>query len=912
VETLRLRQQVTRATRPAKTIHRLSDLIATWQQRTIRRTGRDPRDITEQAFTAAGRRTAAQPLRVDELPDTVVARLAGEVVEQIMNRRSTWTRWNLLAEAARTTRGLRLSSTGDRLGLHDRVADAAIARTVPLDTPDLFSVPDAYRRQDGASVFTRAGEATFTDIRVLDAEHRLLAATADSSAPTVLTETASRIARSPVQVSRNAAPVLLADDQVQAVVTIAASGRRVDVLVGPAGTGKTTTLRALRAAWETGHGHGSVIGLAPSATAAAELGSALTIGCENTAKWLHESVGPAAQERAAILRLLADRRADAAGRADVAAVRRIDTTAASLIREQRRWQLRNGQLLIVDEASLAGTFTLDTLTAQATDAGAKVLLVGDHHQLTAVDAGGAFGLLASTGQASELTSLWRFRRRWEAQASRLLRHGDLAALDQYAAHQRISSGPAEAMLEAAYTDWQAALQAGRSAILLAADAHTVDALNSRAHDDRVTAGLVAPTGVLAADQQTVCAGDRVVTRRNERRIQVPGQGHLRNGDLWTVTATHPDGSLTLSPASRHTTRNTTGGGDPVRIDVPASYVREHVELGYATTIHRAQGITVEQTHVLAAPGMTRQGLYVAMTRGRAANHLYVATDTVDPLCDDIPDPGTAHTARDILTQVLATDGTELSATQTMRQRQDQAASLARLAPIRATLLADADHRRWARILPACGLDHQQARRVLGSPAAGALIAALRAGEDDGHLMPRILRSLAAGRSLDDADDLAAVLHDRVTRWLDDNPDPPTYDNDDRPGTPDGWALAALLGAGHVNSDDPTHPTLAAIDALIRSRIQALTLDATETRPEWTRPLGDEPPSEANRQRWRHCVAMVCAHRDLTGVTGVTDHSTVGTDPSPDDTDRRRRRIASHAAATARRLANPEQNRSLHP
>jgi hypothetical protein len=179
-------------------------------------------------------------------------------------------------------------------------------------------------------------------------------------------------------------------------------------------------------------------------------------------------------------------------------------------------------------------------------------------------------------------------------------------------------------------------------------------------------------------------------------------------------------------------------------------------------------------------------------------------------------------------------------------------------------------------------------------------------------MPRILRSLAAGRSLDDADDLAAVLHDRVTRWLDDNPDPPTYDNDDKVGAPDNAVLPALLGAGQVNSDDSTHPTLAAIDALIRSRIQALTLDATKTRPEWTRPLGDEPPSEADRQRWRQCVAMVCAHRDLTGVTGVTDHSTVGTDPSPDDTDRRRRRIASHAAATARRLANPEQNRSLHP
>ena len=131
----------------------------------------------------------------------------------------------------------------------------------------------------------------------------------------------------------------------------------------------------------------------------------------------------------------------------------------------------------------------------------------------------------------------------------------------------------------------------------------------------------------------------------------------------------------------------------------------------------------------------------------------------------------------------------------------------------------------------------------------------------------------------------------------------------RPWAADGPALAALLGAGHIDPNDPSHPTLAEIDALIRSRVQALTLDATQTRPEWTRPLGDEPRGGADRERWRQCVAMVCAYRDLTGIT---DHSTLGADPSRDDTDRRRRRIASHAATTAHRLGQPEQDRSLQP
>ena len=134
------------------------------------------------------------------------------------------------------------------------------------------------------------------------------------------------------------------------------------------------------------------------------------------------------------------------------------------------WALRPGQLLIVDEASLAGTFTLDTLTAQATAAGAKVLLVGDHRQLSAVDAGGAFGLLAEHGAARELRSLWRFRHRWEAGASRLLRHGHPSVVDTYATHDRIRAGEADTMVEAAYQAWQRHTQTGQSAVLLATDA----------------------------------------------------------------------------------------------------------------------------------------------------------------------------------------------------------------------------------------------------------------------------------------------------------------------------------------------------------------------------------------------------------------------------------------------------------
>ena len=126
-----------------------------------------------------------------------------------------------------------------------------------------------------------------------------------------------------------------------------------------------------------------------------------------------------------------------------------------------RWNLRRGQLVLIDEASLAGTLTLDRLREQAVTAGAKLLLVGDHHQLAAIDAGGAFGLLARHGTAFTLSSLGRFRSRWEADATRALRAGETSCLNSYSEHGRVHAGPAETMHDAAYEAWRADTAAGR-------------------------------------------------------------------------------------------------------------------------------------------------------------------------------------------------------------------------------------------------------------------------------------------------------------------------------------------------------------------------------------------------------------------------------------------------------------------
>jgi conjugative relaxase-like TrwC/TraI family protein len=625
-EVLRMRQQATLATRPDKTVRPLTELLDRWRSTARQASGQDVDRLLSEVIAEPKHGVVDRPTEVGPLTATTLAGVA--------ERRSTWTRANLLAEAARATRHLRAATPEARLALLDQVVEAALSECVPLDPPDLFATPRRFTRADGTSAFARPEEAPFTTTSVLDAEQRLQAAMNETGAPSVGPATLDTV----IEAARIGMPGArgLSADQADAVTAIATTARRLEVLVGPAGSGKTRTLRALRVAWEREHGPGSVVGLAASAVASAELSVALAIPCENTAKWLHESSSD----------------------------------------DSPRWAMQVRQLVIVDEASMVTTADLDQLLAQAQAAGAKLLLVGDNYQLDPVGAGGAFGLLTESTNAQFLTSLWRFRNRWEANATRALRLGDPVAIDAYAAHARLNDGPSELMLDAAYVAWTKDTAAGRAAVLLAADRATVLTLNTRAHDDRVAAGIAQEDGIVFADDTTGGRGDVVVTRRNNRTLRHAG-GYVRNGDLWRITDVHPDGAVDVVAFQQ--------GEQLPPVLLPADYVRDHVELGYASTVHRAQGMTVDCGHVVATSAMSRQSLYVAMTRGREANHAYVATDRPaaggDGICP-APTETEAPTGHEVLRTILAADRSELSATATLRQRHREATSLRRLLPIR--------------------------------------------------------------------------------------------------------------------------------------------------------------------------------------------------------------------------------------
>ena len=183
----------------------------------------------------------------------------------------------------------------------------------------------------------------------------------------------------------------------------------------------------------------------------------------------------------------------------------------------------------------------------------------------------------------------------------------------------------------------------------------------------------------------------MVTRRNQRDLHAAG-GWVKNGDQWTVTAAHQDGSLTV--------HRTNKAGTATRL--PAEYVREHVELGYATTAHRAQGRTVDTCHAYVSAATVREPLYVMATRGREVNRLYVDT-TYDPDTDTAHDLGDPVPVEEVLRKVLATSGADVSATQTHNHEAAAASSPARLDAEGAAIQHHRRHQRYTDLLLAAGV-----------------------------------------------------------------------------------------------------------------------------------------------------------------------------------------------------------------
>ncbi len=711
-EVLQLRQQATLATRPDKQLHALSELVAGWRRRAEPYVGMQP-----EAWVAslAGRNDLPR-LRASDLAVEILTDAASITVGHVAAKRATFTRANLLAEALRQIAGVRFVDPAERVTVAEQVTDLALEQAVRL-TPDEAGIdllPDGLRRADRTTRLRPRDAVRYTTATVLEAEERLLAAGRVRGAPVVDAALAASVTGQ-VLPGRDHS---LSAEQADAVCRVAGSARALDVLVGPAGTGKSTTMAGLRAVWESAFGPGSVVGLAPSAAAAQVLADAVGVPTENTAKWLIEAARrPEREARLAGLQARLDHASPSLRTR--ALLRQARRNAAEI----DRWSLHPGQLVVIDEASMAGTLELDQITTLAREAGAKVLLVGDWAQLSPVSAGGAFKLLATDrDDAPELLDVRRFRREWERGASLKLRSGRVGAADEYVRHGRVVGGDRDTVLDALYTAWQADLAAGKRSLMIAADAQTVTDLNTRARAHRVLTGEVTQDGVTVAEGTTIGAGDLIVTRLNQRDL-VTGAGEaagvgewVKNGDEWVVTHVQNDGGLRV--------RSATGARV---VTLPAAYVTEHVELGYATTAHRAQGRTVDTAHAYVTATTTREPLYVMATRGREANLLYVDT-AWDPDHDTAHDTSEPLEPAAVLRTVLSKSGADTSATATRAAEQTAAASPTRAAAEGAAILDTRREDRYMHILKHAGITDDDIEQAKDTDTLRPLLARMHHAE----------------------------------------------------------------------------------------------------------------------------------------------------------------------------------------
>lgn len=291
---------------------------------------------------------------------------------------------------------------------------------------------------------------------------------------------------------------------------------------------------------------------------------------------------------------------------------------------------------------MLGTPSLHRLTELATLNDWRLALIGDPRQLQAVGRGGMFAELCATGRTIELERVHRFDQPWEAHASLLLRQGDPRALDLYEQHGRIRAGTLDEHLDHFAGQWLTRHADGATTAIMASTNQQVDLINDHIQSARHDHHQLDPScPVPIGAGEYAYTGDLVATRHNHRHLTTTTAGErVRNRDLWTVTATHDNGELTVTPHSGHG-----------QITLPAEYAREHVRLGYAATEMGTQSDTVTASLELASRATTCRNLYVAMTRGRQDNTVCVITDTHD-----------IAEARDILDAVLNIDRADTPAT----------------------------------------------------------------------------------------------------------------------------------------------------------------------------------------------------------------------------------------------------------
>jgi conjugative relaxase-like TrwC/TraI family protein len=797
-------------------------------------------------------------------------RAAQKAVALAQQDKSTWTRADLIKYLGRVL---------PRTGMHPAVAAALLEDLADralrsefepvacLEAPEPAEVPRSLLRADGRSIYQRHGGTRYATHAQLTLEERMLALARAAGAPRMdRAHAAAALGADLAQLdaalgggaqdapdSRSAQDAQgargartrtgLREDQAAAALSVLTDGRRVSVINAPAGSGKTWVLAAAGTAWAAA-GLGRVIGITPSQSARNTLAAGVP-ACYNAAQFLGHLPG----------------RRGARGPV----------------------RLRPGDLVLMDEASMTSTPDLADVITQAAASGAKVILAGDTQQLQAVQNGGGMSLLAEALGYARLAEPVRFRAGWEQQASLRLRDGDTTVLAEYDQHARILGGEPEHMMDAAAAAYLALTAEGTDVLLMAADHALRRELSRRVRDDLIGLGIVQDgPAVTIADGATASPGDLIICTRNDHATEAGEPGRtLANGDLLRIEAVTSDGllvrrALDADPATGQ--RRWTSQLFPY-----AGY--QDAELGYAVTDHVAQGRTVTAGLAVICGTEDRQHLYVALTRGTAANMAYVFTQSpkrADPAPGPRPAPELARydqitaersappapatppaqtgEALAVLSAVVDRDGQLASATQDRHRALTSADHLAILNAIWTDQTAQAREQRYKDLL-AASLPPGY-RRQPGHQAKW-LWRTMRAAELAGLDAGAVLAAAIAERDLAGARDAAAVLDARLRHRL--------GSLVPLPAGPWSAQVPAL-------ADPERRMFTAEIAAMMDARKDRIGEHAAGHAPPWAvNALGPVPGHPLDRLDWQQRASSIGAWRELSGYSDPADP--IGPEPA---------------------------------
>jgi hypothetical protein len=696
--------------------------------------------------------------------------------------------------------------------LEGMVADT-LGQAIPVRKAETtVNLPGALKLEDGRSVYQAPASERWTSAEVAAAERFLREAAVLRGADALTAEEAE------FYIDRyRSADYKLGADQAAVMRGVLTSGALCEVMCAPPGTGKTFGVGAIAEAWEeTGR---RVMGLATTQNATEEL-AAEGLTCRNIAGWL------AAQDRIE------------QGRA----------------REgDEEYRLDSGTLVVLDEASMTGTFELADVAQRCQDAGAKLLFVGDPQQLAPAGPGGALADLAERGIRYELSTVRRFGEKWEREASLGLRRGDKSALAEYDRHGRLRDGGSREQTEAAASRaWLADTLTGKESLLLVGTNAAATRIASAMRDRLVELGRVEAAGVPLGMQGTVAGvGDLVQARRNGWELE-GFEGNTRppiNRQAYTVLGTRDDGGLVVEPSRPRK------GADASPLVLPGGYVNQHMTLGYASTAHAAEGRTVHTGHAIAGDGMDAAGVLVSLTRGQECNTAWAVTQRTARDTE----PGQVHevearTALGVMGDLL--DQAEEQRTAIAQQEQAQLDGVStrshadKLIDGVEQVLADRSSRLLDDLHAEGLLSAESRERLAGDTAMRTLDQLLRRVELAGGDPESALRGAVVQQDLDSAVSPAQVLHWRVRTTHEDRLTPAVQSHADLIPT---------------NVPDEWRPWLADRAADADDRRRELGAQVAAEGPQWlVEALGVAPEDSVARAEYEHKAGYAAAYREQTG------------------------------------------------